>query len=27
MPLRRHGWLALGEPRAETAEVVAYLVD
>jgi len=27
MPLRRHGWLALGEPRAETAEVVTYLVD
>jgi adenylate cyclase len=27
MPLRRHGWLALGEPRAETAEVVAYFVD
>jgi len=27
MALRRHGWLALGEPRAETAEVVAYLVD
>jgi adenylate cyclase len=27
MALRRHGWLALGEPRAETAEVVAYFVD
>ncbi len=27
MPLHRHGWLALGEPRAETAEVVAYFVD
>ena len=27
MALRRHGWLALGEPRAETAEVVAYVVD
>ena len=27
MPLRRHGWLALGEPRGETAEVVAYFVD
>ena len=26
MALRRHGWLALGEPRAETAEVVAYFV-
>jgi adenylate cyclase len=26
MPLRRQGWLALGEPRAETAEVVAYFV-
>ena len=27
MPLRTHGCLALGEPRAETAEVVAYFVD
>jgi len=27
MPLLRHGWLALGEPRAETAEVVAYFID
>jgi len=27
MPLRRHGWLALGEARTETAEVVAYFVD
>jgi adenylate cyclase len=27
MPLRRHGWLALGEPRAETEEVVTYFVD
>ncbi len=27
MALRRHGWLALGEPRGETAEVVAYFVD
>src|SRR5256712_10279360 len=27
MPLHRHGWLALGEPRAATAEVVAYFVD
>ena len=27
LPLRSHGWLALGEPRAETAEVVAYFVD
>ena len=27
MPLHRHGWLALGEPRAETAEVVVYFVD
>ena len=27
MPLRTHGWLALGEPRADTAEVVAYSID
>jgi adenylate cyclase len=27
MALRTHGWLALGEPRADTAEVVAYFVD
>jgi adenylate cyclase len=27
MALRRHGWLALGEARTETAEVVAYFVD
>ena len=27
MPLRTHGCLALGEPRAETAEVVAYFID
>ena len=27
MPLRRRGWLALGEARTETAEVVAYFVD
>jgi adenylate cyclase len=27
MALRAHGWLALGEPRAETEEVVAYFVD
>src|SRR5947207_3110547 len=27
MPLRTHGWLALGEPRGETAEVVGYSID
>jgi hypothetical protein len=27
LPLRKHGWLALGQPRAKTGQVVEYFCD